>query len=174
MSARRIGKLAGGTGLAQPGCRRVAQEPEQVHVIRRNRLPSAARDIPLERNLPYGQSAARVDSALTSFGDGMTGEVKTIHPGPRVVGTAGWPVVNTLTAQAIDDKDKSEATKIEGKAVHVFAEGVMLVCVDRKLALELIRAMANMKPERVIVRLSRARPRRLAAPTHVAQSTGRR
>jgi hypothetical protein len=71
----------------------------------------------------------------------MTGDVKTIRTGPRVVGKAGWMVVDKLTAQAIDDEDKGEAKKIEGKAVHVAADGTVFK-MQRK-ALESLREAAR-------------------------------
>ena len=42
--------------------------------------------------------------------------------------------------------------KIElgGKAVYSVADGMLFICLDRDLSLELIRAMADRKPERVI------------------------
>lgn len=43
-----------------------------------------------------------------------------------------------------------EALEIAGKAVHSIAGGALLLCLERKLSLELIRAMADRKPERVV------------------------
>lgn len=43
-----------------------------------------------------------------------------------------------------------EALLVEGKAVHSVAEGALLICLERELTLELIRAMAERKPERVV------------------------
>jgi adenine-specific DNA-methyltransferase len=34
--------------------------------------------------------------------------------------------------------------------VHSVADGALLVCLDRELTLELIRAMAEKKPERIV------------------------
>jgi adenine-specific DNA-methyltransferase len=45
---------------------------------------------------------------------------------------------------------KVETKQIAKKTVFSIAEGVMLICLDRKLTLELIRAMADLKPERVV------------------------
>jgi len=45
---------------------------------------------------------------------------------------------------------KVEIKTIAGKTVHSISDGVMLVCLDRALTLELIRAMADLKPERVV------------------------
>jgi adenine-specific DNA-methyltransferase len=39
---------------------------------------------------------------------------------------------------------------IEGKTVFSVADGALLVCLERHLTLELIRALATMKPERVV------------------------
>jgi adenine-specific DNA-methyltransferase len=39
---------------------------------------------------------------------------------------------------------------LEGKQVHGIANGAMLICLERELTLELIRAMADQKPERVV------------------------
>lgn len=36
------------------------------------------------------------------------------------------------------------------KTVYSIADGVMLICLDRALTLEVIRAMADLKPERVV------------------------
>jgi adenine-specific DNA-methyltransferase len=43
-----------------------------------------------------------------------------------------------------------ETRSIAGKTVHSVASGLLLVCLDRDLTLELIRAMAELKPERVV------------------------
>jgi adenine-specific DNA-methyltransferase len=40
--------------------------------------------------------------------------------------------------------------QLAGKAVHSVADGALLVCLDRELTLELIRAMAEKKPERIV------------------------
>jgi adenine-specific DNA-methyltransferase len=45
---------------------------------------------------------------------------------------------------------KVETKLISGKTVHSIADGLMLVCLDRALTLELIRSMADLKPERVV------------------------
>lgn len=39
---------------------------------------------------------------------------------------------------------------LEGKQVHSVADGAMLICLERELTLDLIRAMADKKPERVV------------------------
>lgn len=39
---------------------------------------------------------------------------------------------------------------LEGQPVHSVADGAMLICLERELTLELIRAMAGKKPERVV------------------------
>ncbi len=43
-----------------------------------------------------------------------------------------------------------EALELAGKAVSSVASGSLLVCLDRKLTLEVIRAMAERKPERIV------------------------
>mgnify|MGYP001611690749 FL=1 len=43
-----------------------------------------------------------------------------------------------------------ETLTLAGKPVHSVAGGMLLVCLERKLTLELIRAMAARKPERVV------------------------
>jgi adenine-specific DNA-methyltransferase len=43
-----------------------------------------------------------------------------------------------------------ESLQLAGKAVHSVASGALLVCLDRELTLELIRAMAEKKPERIV------------------------
>jgi adenine-specific DNA-methyltransferase len=43
-----------------------------------------------------------------------------------------------------------ETLTVVGKTVHGVAGGALLVCLDRELTLELIRAMADAKPERVV------------------------
>ena len=43
-----------------------------------------------------------------------------------------------------------EVLQLVGKQVHSVAGGVFLVCLERELTLELIRAMADKKPERVV------------------------
>jgi adenine-specific DNA-methyltransferase len=39
---------------------------------------------------------------------------------------------------------------LEGKQVYSVANGAMLICLERELTLELIRTMADKKPERVV------------------------
>lgn len=43
-----------------------------------------------------------------------------------------------------------ETLELAGKTVHSVAGGALLLCLDRALTLELIRAMAERKPERVV------------------------
>jgi adenine-specific DNA-methyltransferase len=43
-----------------------------------------------------------------------------------------------------------ETVSLAGKTVHSVAGGQLLVCLERKLTLELIRAIAERKPERVV------------------------
>lgn len=43
-----------------------------------------------------------------------------------------------------------EALALAGKTVHSVAGGALLICLERELSLELIRAMAATKPERVV------------------------
>lgn len=43
-----------------------------------------------------------------------------------------------------------EKLELAGKQVHSVADGALLVCLDRELTLDLIRAIAERKPERVV------------------------
>jgi adenine-specific DNA-methyltransferase len=43
-----------------------------------------------------------------------------------------------------------EQQNIEGKTVYSIAGGALMICLDGKLTLELIRAIAELKPERVV------------------------
>ena len=43
-----------------------------------------------------------------------------------------------------------ETFGIEGKAVHSVANGAMLICLDRNLTHETIKAIADLKPQRVV------------------------
>jgi adenine-specific DNA-methyltransferase len=43
-----------------------------------------------------------------------------------------------------------EKITVAGRSVHSVADGALLVCLDDKLTIELIRAMAERKPERVV------------------------
>jgi adenine-specific DNA-methyltransferase len=43
-----------------------------------------------------------------------------------------------------------EKLTLAGKSVHSAAGGTLLICLERRLTLELIRAMAELKPERVV------------------------
>lgn len=52
---------------------------------------------------------------------------------------AGFPL--TIPIQTLE---------LTGKAVHSVADGALLLCLERKLTIELIRAMADRKPERVV------------------------
>ncbi|MGE0186143.1 MAG: site-specific DNA-methyltransferase [Hyphomonadaceae bacterium] len=45
---------------------------------------------------------------------------------------------------------KVKAKKLAGKTVFQVEAGAMLVCLERKLTLELIRAMAELRPERIV------------------------
>jgi len=44
----------------------------------------------------------------------------------------------------------AQTLTVEGKRVYSVANGAMLICLERELTLELIRAMADKKPERVV------------------------
>lgn len=44
----------------------------------------------------------------------------------------------------------AEKQKLGGKTVYSIAGGALIVCLERKLTLELIRAIADKKPERVV------------------------
>lgn len=52
---------------------------------------------------------------------------------------SGFPLTTTV-----------EAIELAGKAVFSVAGGALLVCLDRELTLDVIRAMAKLKPERVV------------------------
>jgi len=52
---------------------------------------------------------------------------------------SGYPLTTTV-----------EVLQLAGKPVHSVAGGVFFVCLERELTLELIRAMAEKKPERVV------------------------
>jgi len=43
-----------------------------------------------------------------------------------------------------------EEKKIEGKSVYSIASGALMICLESELTLELIRAIAELKPERVV------------------------
>jgi hypothetical protein len=43
-----------------------------------------------------------------------------------------------------------EKVVLAGQAVFSIASGALLICLERALTLELIRAMADLKPERVV------------------------
>jgi adenine-specific DNA-methyltransferase len=43
-----------------------------------------------------------------------------------------------------------EKKTVEGKTIYSVASGALVICLDRALTLELIRAIADMKPERVV------------------------
>ncbi|HVS27129.1 MAG TPA: site-specific DNA-methyltransferase [Burkholderiales bacterium] len=43
-----------------------------------------------------------------------------------------------------------ETLTLAGKAVHSVASGALFICLERELTLELVRAMADKKPERVV------------------------
>lgn len=43
-----------------------------------------------------------------------------------------------------------EKKTVEGKTVYSVASGALVICLDRALTLELVRAIADMKPERVV------------------------
>lgn len=45
---------------------------------------------------------------------------------------------------------KVESITLAGKAVFSMADGAMLICLDKQLTPEVIKAMADMKPERVV------------------------
>ena len=52
---------------------------------------------------------------------------------------SGFPLTTPVETQAI-----------EGKTVYSVAHGALLICLEHNLTLELIRAMAEQKPERVV------------------------
>jgi adenine-specific DNA-methyltransferase len=43
-----------------------------------------------------------------------------------------------------------EALTLTGKTIHSAAGGALFICLERELTLELIRAIAEKKPERVV------------------------
>src|SRR5690606_9319110 len=43
-----------------------------------------------------------------------------------------------------------EKIQIEGESVYSVAGGGMLICLEKEITLEVIRAMAGMKPQRVV------------------------
>jgi adenine-specific DNA-methyltransferase len=43
-----------------------------------------------------------------------------------------------------------ETLTLAGQTVHSVADGALFICLERELTLELIRAMADLKPERVV------------------------
>jgi adenine-specific DNA-methyltransferase len=43
-----------------------------------------------------------------------------------------------------------EKLTLAGKTVHSVASGALMICLERELTLELIRAIADAKPERVV------------------------
>lgn len=43
-----------------------------------------------------------------------------------------------------------ESLKLEGEGIYSVADGALLICLSRKLTLELIRGIARLKPERVV------------------------
>jgi adenine-specific DNA-methyltransferase len=43
-----------------------------------------------------------------------------------------------------------ESLTVEGKTVYGIADGAMLICLERDLSHEVIKAMADRKPERVV------------------------
>ena len=43
-----------------------------------------------------------------------------------------------------------ETLTLAGKTVYSVADGALFICLERELTLELIRAMAEQKPERVV------------------------
>ena len=45
---------------------------------------------------------------------------------------------------------KVQMREISGKSVYSVADGALLVCLERDLTMELIKALASLKPERVI------------------------
>ena len=45
---------------------------------------------------------------------------------------------------------RNDGLKGEGKVVYSVAGGAMAICLDRELTLDLIRAIAERKPERVV------------------------
>jgi adenine-specific DNA-methyltransferase len=52
---------------------------------------------------------------------------------------SGYPLTTTV-----------ESRQIEGKTVFSVAEGLLLVCLESELTLEVVRAMVNTQPERVV------------------------
>jgi adenine-specific DNA-methyltransferase len=43
-----------------------------------------------------------------------------------------------------------EKKVVAGKTVHIVADGTLIICLDRALTLEVIRGIADLKPERVV------------------------
>jgi adenine-specific DNA-methyltransferase len=64
--------------------------------------------------------------------------------------TAGDILYEILLKSGFPLTTPTETLTLAGKTVHSIANGALFICLDRKLTLELIRAIADLKPERVV------------------------
>jgi adenine-specific DNA-methyltransferase len=55
-----------------------------------------------------------------------------------------------LLKSGFDLTTRIEPLTVQGKQIYIVAEGAMLLCLEHNLTPELIKAMADMKPQRVI------------------------
>jgi adenine-specific DNA-methyltransferase len=64
--------------------------------------------------------------------------------------TAGDLLYEILLKSGFPLTTPVESLALAGKSVHSVARGALFICLERELTLELIRAMADKKPERVV------------------------
>ena len=79
--------------------------------------------------------ATQLDLHVDHVREGRTGD-DLLH---EILLKSGFPLTTPV-----------QTLQLSGKVVKSVADGALLVCLERELTLELIRAMAEKKPERVV------------------------
>ena len=97
-----------------------------------------------ESNFTTWDAEASPDAA--ALGDQLKLHVDHIRPGR----TADDLLYEILLKSGFPLTIPVQQTVVAGKSVHAVADGKLLICLERELTMDLIRAMADTKPERVV------------------------
>ncbi|MEW6338652.1 MAG: site-specific DNA-methyltransferase [Acidobacteriota bacterium] len=82
-----------------------------------------------------GELASQLEMFVDHIRDGRTDQDLLFE----ILLKSGYPLTSPI-----------EVLALEGKTVHSVAGGLLFICLERELTLDLIRAMAERKPERVV------------------------
>lgn len=110
-------------------------------------LPQAAAKVPATPKVPQG--VANVSSSNNAILWSIPwGHHALLMEKVADLSTRRWYMEQTLSGFPLTIP--VEALTLAGKTAHSVAGGALFICLERALTLELIRAMAEKKPERVV------------------------